>query len=204
MNAGPGSTKAKFSSITEPDIYYDGGGQKRLFDFWNVLKNERGVLHKEITLVRCKMVMAHYNSEDELEADELEADGLEADDGALSLSGARRKHWPPHDADAETTESRRYRLDKEGLRAEEACKEEKDECKSRLLKDIDGCLDRAVQACENAAAVWLKGKGCIGHVNFIAARTMDAVHKIRAELDRHLPEGELPHNGPAGQSAASA
>ena len=32
MNDKPGSTKAKFSSITGPDIYYDGKSHKGLLD----------------------------------------------------------------------------------------------------------------------------------------------------------------------------
>ena len=179
-DAKPGSTKVKFSSITGPDIYYDGKSQKCLFDCWTALNAKRGVLRKEMMLIRRKKVMTlppatygYSDSEDE----------LEADDGTSSLSSKPRES----DAAAESPESRRRRLHEERLRAEEARKKEEDERRSKVFEYIDGCLDKAARACENAATVWLKGEGCIGHIVFITARIMDAVHKIDAELGHHVP-----------------
>lgn len=181
-NAKPGSAKAKFSSITGPDIYYDGKSQKCLFDCWTALNAKRGVLRKEMMLIRRKKVMtlppATYGYSDS-------DDELEADDGASSLSSKPRDSATA--AAAESAESRRRRLYEERLRAEEARKKEEDERRNQVFEHIDSCLDKAARACENAATVWLKGEGCIGHVVFITARIMDAVHKIDAELGRHVP-----------------
>ncbi|KAF8246187.1 hypothetical protein K440DRAFT_526539, partial [Wilcoxina mikolae CBS 423.85] len=169
MNAKPGSTKAKFSSITGPDIYYDGESQKCLFDCWTALNSKRGVLRKEMMLIRRKKVLAlptatygYGDSDDELEADD-----------------ASEKE--------ETEEDRQRKVEEERLRLEEAKKKEEDERKSKILEYIDGCLDKAARACENAATVWLKGEGCMGHVVFITARMMEAVQKINTELKKNLP-----------------
>ncbi|KAF8545279.1 hypothetical protein BDD12DRAFT_811245 [Trichophaea hybrida] len=165
MNAKHGSIKAKFSSITGPDIYYDGGSQKLFFECWTVLNNKRGVLRKEIRLLWQKKVhtlpTANYgNSDNELEADdELEADnGLEADDE---------------------------------LEADDTLERRDNEKKSKMFEYIDGCLDKAKKACENAAVVWLKGEGCEDDVKFITAWITQAMQMIETSSTTSRFEGKV-------------
>ncbi|KAI5849139.1 hypothetical protein BZA05DRAFT_316111, partial [Tricharina praecox] len=163
MNLKPGSTKAKFSSITGPEIYYDGDSQKCLFDCWTSLNSKRGALRKEMMAIRRKKVMtlptANYGYSDS--DDELEADDSEKED---------------------TEEDRLQREEEERQRIEEEAKRKEDEKKSKRLEFIDGCLDKAARACENAAYLWLKGEGCMGHVVFITQRMMEAVQRIQSEM----------------------
>jgi hypothetical protein len=200
LYAKPGSTKAKFSSITGPDIYYDGEAQMLLFDCWTALNSKRGVLRKEMMTIRRKKVLtlptANYgysDSDDELEADDA--------------------------SDKEETEEDRLRkAEEERQRLEQLKKKEEDERRSKVLEFIDGCLDKAAGACESAATVWLRGEGCVGHVVFITARMAEAVLKIREELgipevqddgydegfgeevEREDAEEELHHKKPSGGS----
>jgi len=163
INQKPGATKAKFSSISGPDIYYDGESQKCLFDCWTSLNSKRGALRKEMIAIRRKKVMplptANYgygDSDDDLEAD---------------------------DSDKEDTEEDRLqREEEERQRILEEQKRKEDEKKSKRLEFIDGCLDKAARACESAAYLWLKGEGCMGHVVFITQRMMEAVQRIQAEI----------------------
>ena len=163
MNAKPNSTKAKFSSITGPDIYYDGKSQKSLFDCSTALTAKCSVLRKEIVQIQRKIMvaqsMANYGSND-LD-DELEAA-------------------------AEAAESYRCRFDEERLPAEEARKEED---KSKVLERIHCSLLAAAQACEEAATDLLKGEGCIFQVDSINANMMDAADQINTTLGLHAPSG---------------
>jgi hypothetical protein len=168
MNQKPGATKAKFSSITGPDIYYDGDSQMCLFECWTSLNSKRGALRKEMMSIRRKKVMtlpsASYgygDSDDDLEADDSEREDTEAD--------------------------RMQREEEERQRLEEEKKKKEDEKKSKLLEYIDSCLDKAAKACENAAYLWLKGEGCVGHVVFITQRMMEAVQRINQELVKVQP-----------------
>ncbi|KAA8893181.1 hypothetical protein FN846DRAFT_754658, partial [Sphaerosporella brunnea] len=165
MNQKPGATKAKFSSITGPEILYDGDSQALLFECWTSLNAQRGALRKEMMMIRRKKVMtlpsANYgygDSEDELEADD---------------SGEEKE---------ETEEDRQKKEREEQQRLEEEAKKKEEEKKSKLLEFIDGCLDKAARACENAAYLWLKGEGCMGHVVFITQRMMEAVQRVSVEL----------------------
>jgi hypothetical protein len=165
MDQKPGSTKAKFSSITGPEIYYDGESQQCLFECWTALNAKRGALRKEMMTIRRKKVMtlpsANYgysDSDDELEADD---------------SGEEKE---------ETEADRLRREEEERQRIEEEKKKKAEEKRSKLLEHVDGCLDKAARACENAAYLWLKGEGCMGHVVFITQRMMEAVHKVSEEL----------------------
>jgi hypothetical protein len=165
MNQKPGSTKAKFSSITGPDIYYDGDSQACLFECWTSLNAKRGALRKEMMMIRRKKVMTlpsvnyGYGDSD---------DDLEAEDSSEEKE--------------ETEEDRLQREEEERQRIKEEENRKRDEKKGKLLEFIDGCLDKAAKACENAAYLWLKGEGCMGHVVFITQRMMEAVHRVNAEL----------------------
>jgi len=167
MNQKPGSTKAKFSSITGPEIYYDGDSQKCLFDCWTSLNSKRGALRKEMMSIRRKKVMslpaANFGYDDS--DDELEVDDSEKED---------------------TEEDRQQREEEERQRLEEEAKKKEDDKKCKRLEFIDGCLDKAARACENAAYLWLKGEGCTGHVVFIAQRMMEAVHRIQNEMAQNI------------------
>jgi hypothetical protein len=168
-NAKPSSTKAKFSSITGPDIYYDGPSQKCFFECWTALNSKRGFLRKEMMQIKRKRVLTlpTYGYSDSEEEEELEAE----------------------DESSEDSEEQRLRQEEEERqKAEEEKRRQEHEKKGVILEYIDSCLDKAAKACENAAFLWLKGEGCTGHVVFIVARMMEAIDRIHIEKNKDKPK----------------
>lgn len=98
IDAGPGSTKAKFSSTIGPDIYHERESQTRRHTRHAAPEAKNGELRRTLMLIQRKQLVAlaanygYSNSDDE----------IEADDGAPPLSVTRRAHRPPHEATAES------------------------------------------------------------------------------------------------------
>lgn len=164
MNAKPGCAKAKFSSITGPDILYDGESQTCFFDCWTSLNSKRGILRKELMGIRRKRVMSapmsgygYSDSDEELEAED---------------SGDKE----------ETEEDRLQQIEEERLAVLEEIKKKEEEKRGKILEAIDGYLEKASKGCENAAFLWLKGQGCTGHIVYITGRIADAVERIKLEM----------------------
>ncbi|KAI5805182.1 hypothetical protein EDC01DRAFT_592580, partial [Geopyxis carbonaria] len=169
LNAKPSATKAKFSSITGPEIYYDGDSQQCLFECWTALNAKRGYLRKEMMQMKRKKVLtlpsANYgysDSDEEIEAEDSE--------------------------DEETEEERQQRMEEERRKEEEErLKQAAEKKRSEFLEYVDGCLDRAAKACENAAFLWLKGEACAGHVVYITQSMAEAMDRIKLEMHRLNP-----------------
>jgi len=89
----------------------------------------------------------------------------------------------PDDEDEEapeTEEQKAKRKEEEQKKKEaEMKKAEEDKKKADVLEYIDGRLDKASRAAENAAFIWLKGEGQAGHPIWINRRLEEALVKIR-------------------------
>lgn len=195
LDAKPGITKAKFSSITGPEILYDGESQKALFDCWTTLNSKRGVLRREMMAIRRKKVLmlpmgGDYGYSDSEDDDDESSDKVEE---------------TPEEKEKREAEERRKA-------AEEKRRAEREAKVCTLFEYIDGCLDKAAKGCENAAFLWLKGEKDPGHMLWVNARMAEAVARIKAELepppqkmevtvdegfdDEMESEDELPHKIP--------
>ncbi|TGZ80827.1 hypothetical protein EX30DRAFT_40202 [Ascodesmis nigricans] len=156
----PGQNKARFSALDGPEIMYDGASQNSFFEVWTQLNSDRGVLRKEMMQYKRKKVMMPvagfgYDSEDDLSADDESEEEEESEAAQLKrIEDEKRK------------------------REEEKKKAEQDKLISEVLEYIDGRLDRAVKACENAAFLWLKGEGVPGHILFLNHRLYEAMVRI--------------------------
>jgi hypothetical protein len=96
------------------------------------------------------------------------------------------------DESQESEAEKQRRIEEERRKAEEEKrKAERDKIRGQFFEQVDGCLDKAAKACENAAFLWLKGDGCIGHIVFITQRIMDAVDKIKFEMEKANPPKEV-------------
>jgi len=184
--------KARFSSLTGPDIVYDGEIQKCFFDCWTLLNAHRGSLRKEMMLAKRKRIMALP-----MAGMDYDDDSDETDDDSL-------------DADDETEEQRAAREEKERKEKEEEKRRQEEEKKRfDILEYIDGKLDIAGKSCEACAFLFLKGDGCPGHIVYIQDRVTEALRKIE-EVEGPLQskdegfeeegfeeeEDELPHKLP--------
>lgn len=56
----PDASRQRFSTLTSPVIWYDGDGQKYLFEMWENINRGRGDLRKEIMLIRRKFQKDKY------------------------------------------------------------------------------------------------------------------------------------------------
>jgi len=195
LNQKPSQNRARFSSLTSPDIFYDGDSQKCLFDCWTALNSSRGQLRKEMMLYKRKRIMA------------LPTAGFDYSDSDSD----------EEEEEEETEEQREKRIAEEKRKMEiEKRKAAEDKKRSEILEFIDGKLDRAARACECAATLWLKGDGCTGHIVFINDRIQEAIERVQEELDKQVvDEGfdekedasddseELPHKLPVSGPAAA-
>ena len=128
------------------------------------MNSNRGFLRKEMMSIKRKKVLTlpttdygYSDSDDEIEADS--------------------------DSDDEPEEDKKQRLEAERVReAAEKLKMEQVLKTSKLLEEVDMCLDKAAKACENSAYLWLKGEGCAGHIVFIAERMNDAIARVNKEF----------------------
>jgi hypothetical protein len=147
----------KFALTQGPEILYDGESQALLFEFWSSVSLKRGTLRKENDyLKRAKtflMPAPDFDIDDEINANN---DALEVDDESDD-----EEHW--------IVEERQQAQQRENSR------------RLMVFEHVNSCVERALDACEKAAFLWLKGAGCAGHVVYISSQLNAAVDQINAE-----------------------
>lgn len=190
LNSKPSSRVARFSTLTGPEIYYDGESQKVWHDTWMGLNQHRGQLQKIMRANKPKRLML-----------------LSMDFGGDSdYSSEEDEDGEPEPEEVKEQRREEARKQKEA----EKKKAEEDRKKAEISEFIDNCLDKAARASENAAFIWLKGEGVAGHATWVVDRLQDALNKIHEvlgkpeveedegfeEADEEEMDGELyPENG---------
>lgn len=210
LDAKPGGSKARFSSLTGPVIMYDGESQHMLNELWTCLNNKRGGLRREMMTVKRRQELAsprprmmpniciEVESETDGNSSVGKEDDLEQSNEMLRLRlkmerekmkrmnrrtggvGGTLVGGAPLGA---LTFKRARTMAGPPVSAGQAVASAPsglDQKLKTLLEDIDDNLDKACKVTETVAFVWLKGDGYEGHLKLIVGRLKDTVAKIEA------------------------
>jgi hypothetical protein len=148
----------KFALTQGPEIFYDGESQALLFEFWSSVSLKRGTLRKETNFLKRSnaFLVPTFDYGYTVGGFQTNDDVLEVDDES-------------DDEERELEDARIQAQQRENSR------------RLAVLEHVNTCVEQALDACEKAAFLWLKGQGCAGHVVYITSQLNAAVDQINTE-----------------------